>query len=97
MNERQELEKFFLDRVTIGGYKLTDLASSNRLMSVGFCKECDHCNAPLRAVVDGEVRDVSDMRCSINFSFVDPNGWCYKFQKDGKSPFLDSDGHAVIT
>lgn len=54
---------------------------------VGHCEECDYHYPPLTAVVDGEIKEVSPMRCSRMFAFVEPYGWCYKFCKDGKSYF----------
>ena len=96
MSEYSELDKVILDHVYIGDFKLTDLTKSNRLMSVGFCKECDHHQPPLTAVVDGEVKQVSDMRCSVSMGFVEPNGWCYKFRQKGNNPFLDSDGKPIV-
>lgn len=88
-----ELERLILENVYIGDSRLTDLTSSGRLMSVGFCMECDHLNPPLIAVVDGEVKEVTSYRCSRMASgFTQPNGWCYLFRKDGKDLFIDSDG-----
>ena len=77
----KEVEKIIIDHLYIGDKKVTDLIASGRLRLVGFCSECNNFYPPLKAVVDGEVKEVSKPRCSIMFGFVDENGWCYKFER----------------
>lgn len=89
-----ELEKAILDNIYIGNTKLIDLTQSGRLMSVGFCKECDHHVPPLKAVVNGEVKEITSMRCPY-MGFTQPNGWCYHFGQNGKNLFLDADGYLI--
>lgn len=45
------------------------------------CKDCKHCYPPLTAVVDNEVKEVSDFRCSRMFGFTEADGWCYMFER----------------
>ena len=85
--EMTELEKHIFDNVIINGQKLLDLVNSGRLVVVGHCRECDHHQPPLTAAVDGQIEEITSMRCSIMFGYVDPDGWCYKFMQNGESPF----------
>lgn len=80
MPDIKDVEKDIIDNLYIGDQKVTDLIASGRLRIVGFCKECKHCYPPLKAVVDGEVKEVSQSRCSRTFGFTDDNGWCYMFE-----------------
>lgn len=89
----EKIERAIIDNVYIGNAKLTDLTKSGRLMSVGFCKECDHHMPPLVGVVDGEVKELTSIRCRImSCGFTQPNGWCYHFRKDGADLFLNAMG-----
>ena len=80
MPDIKEVEEVIIKNLYIGDQKVTDLIVSGRLRLVGFCKECKHCYPPLKAVVDDEVKEVSQPRCSRMCGFTDDNGWCYKFE-----------------
>lgn len=61
---------------------------------VGFCKECEHHLPPLTGVIDGEVKELTSMRCPLMSSgFTQPNGWCYHFRQNGKNFFTDEEGN----
>ena len=69
------------------------LQAEVKRMSVGFCKECDNHMPPLLGKVNGEVKELTTIRCPLMSSgFTQPNGWCYHFRKDGEDLFLDTMG-----
>lgn len=64
--------------------------------AVGFCKECEHHLQPLIGVVDGEVKELTAMRCPLMSSgFTQPNGWCYRFRQNGKNLFTNEEGYLL--
>ena len=79
MAEWQTIEKLIIDNLYIGDNKMIDLINSGRLVIVGICSECEHRQPELKAVYEGEVIDVTQPRCTIWCSYIDDNGWCYKF------------------
>ena len=93
MDNFSELEHLILDNIYIDKIKLTDLIQSGRLMSVGFCKECEYHLPPLTGVIDGEVKELTSMRCPLMSSgFTQPNGWCYHFRQNGNNLFTNKEG-----
>lgn len=63
---------------------------------VGFCKECEHHLPPLTGVIDGEVKELTSIRCPLMSSgFTQLNGWCYRFRQNGKNFFTDEEGHLL--
>lgn len=93
----EEIKRAIIDNIYFGNTKLTDLIKSERLMSVGFCKECDHHMPPLLGKVNGEVKELTPIRCPRMASgFTQPNGWCYQFRKDGADLFLDTCGRVEM-
>ena len=61
-----------------------------------FCKECEHHLPPLTGVVDGEVKELTSIRCPLMSSgFTQPNGWCYHFRQNGKDLFTDKEGYLL--
>lgn len=64
--------------------------------AIWFCKECEHHLPPLTGVVDGEVKELTSIRCPLMSSgFTQPNGWCYKFRQNGKDLFTDEEGYLL--
>lgn len=62
----------------------------------GVCKECEHHLPPLTGVIDGEVKELTSMRCPcMSSGFTQPNGWCYLFRQNGKNLFTDDEGHLL--
>lgn len=73
---------------------MNDLIQSGRFVPVGFCKECEHHLPPLTGVIDGEVKELTSMRCPLMSSgFTQPNGWCYRFRQNGKNLFTNDEGY----
>jgi len=70
--------------------------TDNFSKSVGCCKECEHRLPPLTGVIDGEVKELTSMRCPLMSSgFTQSNGWCYHFRQNGKSLFTNEEGYLL--
>lgn len=70
--------------------------TDNFSKSVGYCKECEHHLPPLTGVVDGEVKELTSIRCPLMSSgFTQSNGWCHHFRQNGKDLFTDKEGYLL--